>query len=58
LNYRYVPEGDGALKAFLARHPAAGIDEIRRAHPELRSVSMDHLSLKIAQLVRRSGLPV
>lgn len=53
LNYSYVPEPDFGLQEFLARNPAAGLHEIRRSHPKLRAMSLDQLSLRIAQLERR-----
>jgi hypothetical protein len=53
VNYNYIPDYDYDLKDFLARNPSAGIREIRRSHPALRSMSVDHLCVRMAQLERR-----
>jgi len=53
VNYSYIPDYDFDLKDFLARNPSADIREIRRSHPALRSMSIDHLCVRMEQLKRR-----
>jgi hypothetical protein len=52
LNYSYIPDFDLGLRDFLIQNPAADLHEIRRAHPSLRSISLDHLALRIERLER------
>jgi len=39
----------------LARNPTASLHEIRHAHPALRRMSLDHLGLRVGQLVAQQG---
>lgn len=55
MNYRYVPDPNRALRALFETNPAASLHEIRRDHPALRSMSFDHLWLRLAQLDHRPG---
>ena len=52
MNYRYIGDHNFQLKRIVAGNPAASLDEIRRSHPTLRSMSLDHLALRIGQLSR------
>jgi hypothetical protein len=52
MNYRYVPDANSTLKQVIAHKPAASLNEIRRSHPTLLSMSLDHLALRIGQLSR------
>jgi len=52
MNYRYIPNHNSTLKQIVARNPAASLHEIRLSHPTLRSMSLDHLALRIDQLSR------
>ena len=50
MNYPYVPDANGVLRAIVQRNPAVTLHEIQKSHPALRSVSLDHLSLLFGQL--------
>ena len=52
MNYRYIPDPNSMLKQVMAGSPAASLSEIRRSHPTFRSMSLDHLALRIGQLSR------
>jgi hypothetical protein len=39
------------LRDLLAQNPCLGVHEIRQAHPVFESMSVDHLSLRIAQVI-------
>lgn len=52
MNYRYIPDPNSTLRQVIARKPAASLNEVRRGHPTLRSMSMDHLALRVDQLSR------
>jgi hypothetical protein len=56
MNYRYIKDSDLLLKEVVARRPAATIHEIKRSHPALRSMSLDHLALRLGQLERDQNL--
>jgi hypothetical protein len=56
MNYRYVPDANGVLKAAAERRPTAPLHEIQTSHPMLRSMSLDHLSLLLDQLACGPGL--
>ncbi len=55
MNYPYVPDANGVLRAIVKRNPAATLHEIQKSHPTLRSVSLDHLSLLFGQLSESRG---
>jgi hypothetical protein len=52
MNYRYNTDSDLLLKEAVARRPAATIHDIRRSHPTFRSMSLDHLALRLGRLDR------
>jgi hypothetical protein len=52
MNYRYSTDSDRLLKKVVAWRPAATIHDIRRSHPAFRSMSLDHLALRLARLDR------
>ena len=56
MNYRYNKDSDRLLKAVVARRPDATIHDIRRSHPSLRSMSVDHLALRLGRLERGQSL--
>ena len=53
MNYRYVPDADGVLKAIVERQPSTTLHELRQGHPMLQSMSMDRLSLLLERTARR-----
>lgn len=55
MNYRYVPDQNFALKQILSQRPTASLHELRAAHPVLRSMSVDHLAMRLGQLDRDPG---
>jgi hypothetical protein len=50
MNYRDFNDSDRLLKEVVARRPAATIHEIRQSHPTFRSMSLDHLALRLGKL--------
>lgn len=46
------------LRELLAQNPALALHEIRQAHPVFESMSVDHLSLRVAQLIDSESLPL
>lgn len=44
---------ESLLRRILARNPRATVDEIRRAYPIFRTVSYDHLALRLDRLLDR-----
>ncbi len=56
MNYRYIPDCDDALRAIVSNNPTASLDEIHQAHPSLRAMSLDHLSLRLARLTENRRL--
>jgi hypothetical protein len=52
MNYRYDTDSDLLLKKVVAWRPAATLHDIRRSHPAFRSMSLDHLALRLARLDR------
>jgi hypothetical protein len=55
MNYRYVPDADGVLRTLAERRPSATLNELKQAHPALRSMSLDHLSLRLERMTGRLG---
>jgi len=53
VNFRYKSDLDSPLKDIIARNPDASLQDIRRAHPILRTMSLDHLGLQIDQIIHR-----
>jgi len=51
MNYPYVPDANGVLKTLIQRRPAATLDELRTAHPMLRRMSLDQLSLRLETIM-------
>jgi hypothetical protein len=47
--------GADVLRTVLTRNPAASLDEIRRAHPALSRMSLDHLGLRVGRLIDNRG---
>lgn len=45
------------LRAILARHPTAGLHEIRRAHPAFQTMSLDQLGLRVHRLLEVAADP-
>jgi hypothetical protein len=39
------------LNEVLSRNPRASLHEIRRAHPALREMSLDHLGVRVSRLL-------
>jgi hypothetical protein len=56
MNYRYINDSDLLLKEVVARRPAATLHDIRRSHPAFRSMSLDHLALRLGRLERDQNL--
>jgi hypothetical protein len=56
MNYRYVPDANGVLKAIVQSRPAATLHELHKSHPLLRSMSLDHLSLLLERMAGRCSL--
>lgn len=46
------------LRRILMRNPAASPDEIRRSHPVFRTMSYDHLALRLTSLRDREHCPL
>lgn len=44
------------LRDLLAQNPSLALHEIRQAHPVFESMSVDHLSLRVAQLIDGESL--
>lgn len=42
------------LRDILARTPKASLYEIRRAHPIFQTMSVDHLGLRLSQMLERT----
>jgi hypothetical protein len=53
VNFRYKSDFDSPLTDILARNPAASLQDLRRSHPLLRNMSLDHLALRLDQIVHR-----
>jgi len=53
VNFRYKSDLDSPLKDIIARNPDASLQDIWRAHPILRTMSLDHLGLQIDQIIHR-----
>lgn len=50
MNFRYSPDIGPLLSDLITRKPCANLHEIRRAHPTLRAMSLDHLALRIGRI--------
>jgi hypothetical protein len=53
LNFTDTPSAESVLRTILSRNPTASLHEIRHSHPALRRMSLDHLGLRIGQLVEK-----
>ena len=53
MNFRYDHDVKDPLEHIIDQRPAAGVHDIRRAHPALQAMSLDHLTLLIERLNRR-----
>lgn len=51
MNFQDTPAPESVLRTVLAHNPTATLHEIRRAHPTLRRMSLDHLGLRVSQLI-------
>jgi len=43
------------LQDLLSRRPRVGLDEIRSFHPVFRSMSVDHLTVRLSRAVERAA---
>ncbi len=55
MNFRYAYDADAPLKRAIARNPRATLNDLRRAHPSLRRMSVDHLALRLEQIAHRQA---
>lgn len=46
------------LRDLLAQNPSLALHEIRQAHPVFESMSVDHLSLRVAQVIDSGASPI
>jgi hypothetical protein len=46
------------LRELLMQNPSLALHEIRQAHPVFESMSVDHLSLRVAQLIGSETSPL
>lgn len=51
MNFKDTPSAESVLRTIIARDPTASLHEIRHSHPALRRMSLDHLGLRVSQLV-------
>jgi hypothetical protein len=54
VNFRYTQNIESPLTDIIARNPGASLQDLRRSHPLLRKMSLDHLALRLDEIHRRN----